>query len=429
MSSRGDPVGTIRRCFVLIALIAATIGGILPTAATAEAKNDAIGAGDLVEISVYGEEGVARVLSGQFRVAGDGTIQYPLVGTVAVGGMTPAEVAQMISASLDGQAPISGMPTIRVAEYAPVFLIGDVQRTGPVPFEPGMTVFRLVLLAGGVPPAPLDQRDPLSADQEISDLELLSFSLAVKRARLQAEVDQADFDGASFLAGLSPEMSRVVQHQVSIFLANQRATESQARAYEAQKSTYDQEIESLKESIALHDDELRLLEDQVATQQDLVNRGLAPQSRLVDLKRQLAVTRRESLEFRTALFQAQQHRLDVEQKLSDARLSSHVLSLEALSDVELNLQRTNNTLSHLKSLAPLPAPAELPEGTFGPAARYTLLRFVDGRPEASVADETTRLQRGDILRVDLVVETGDVTVEATDDTRAAPKAGTTAAVR
>ena len=49
-----------------------------------------IGAGDIVSIAVYGDEG----LSGVFPVAPDGSIAYPILGNVSVGGLTPAEIGE-----------------------------------------------------------------------------------------------------------------------------------------------------------------------------------------------------------------------------------------------------------------------------------------------------------------------------------------------
>ena len=55
-----------------------------------------IGPDDVFDIRVYGE----KDLSDTFRVSSDGTIDYPLLGTIIVNKMTPTEVADLIERGL-----------------------------------------------------------------------------------------------------------------------------------------------------------------------------------------------------------------------------------------------------------------------------------------------------------------------------------------
>jgi polysaccharide biosynthesis/export protein len=118
---------------------------VVSTASATDVMTFPVEAGDQLQVIVSGED----VLSGRFRVESDGSIYYPLLGKLPVAGMNPSEIGQMLGTSLLDAVRIS-QPMVTVAEYAPVFLVGDVIRSGPFQFQPDMTVLQLVLLGGGV---------------------------------------------------------------------------------------------------------------------------------------------------------------------------------------------------------------------------------------------------------------------------------------
>ena len=58
--------------------------------------DESLGPGDLFDVRVFGE----TELSGAYRVGSDGSIDYPLVGRVMVGGKLPDEVAELLTDKL-----------------------------------------------------------------------------------------------------------------------------------------------------------------------------------------------------------------------------------------------------------------------------------------------------------------------------------------
>jgi len=398
-------IRSLSSCFLACVIICGLVlmGGHI--ARSAELAADAIGNGDVLQITVFGEATVAQVLSGRFKVGTDGTITYPILGEVAVAGKAPSDVAQTIVQALGRQVPISGIPTVSVAEYAPVFLIGDVGHTGPIEFQPNMTVFRLVLQAGGLPRPANSVGNRLATARNVAELELQTFDLRAKRARLEAEVRDEPFDGSGLSVEDNEERARIVANQVSIHQANRHALDSQKKGYQAQLGTYDKEIDSLNKSIVLHDEELKLMEEQYATQEKLADRGLTPRSNLLDMQRQLTIARREALDLETALYRAQQNRLDVAQRLADAELGADTKNYQELSTVEYELGVAQLRLEEVRQrLAQLPSGDNSTGGALGLVATYTLTRLnKEGGYVSSPATEDTLLRRGDILRIDLPV--------------------------
>jgi protein involved in polysaccharide export with SLBB domain len=120
--------------------------------ATASAPQDmTLGPGDTFEVMVYEE----KELSGKYRVADDGTINFPLVGPVTVGGKGPTAIASAIEEELKNKQ-ILRKPSVSifVVEYASkrINVVGAVAHPGSLPWTAGMGVVQAISVAGGLTP-------------------------------------------------------------------------------------------------------------------------------------------------------------------------------------------------------------------------------------------------------------------------------------
>lgn len=389
---------TLRRALLRILATTGVAWLAAATAAAAEERGYPVGAGDQLQVFVYGSDNISNALSGRFRVAADGSIYYPLLGKVEVVGKSPTEIAAQLGKSLSPQVPIS-LPTVAIAEFAPVFLTGDVARTGPFQFQPGMTIFQLVLEAGGLPQADISEAARLALFQELSTLKLDAYSLAVRRARLSAEIENAPFETDAF-SDRPSGADDIVPSETSILAVHRRIEDTRRQIAKAQKEGYEQEISFIEKSIALHNQEVALLEEQIGVQEDLTKKGFAAQSGVRDLKRQLSVTRREALEFRTALFRARQNRLAVDQSLAEAESRSDADTAEKLGEVELAIGRNAIALATAQARYTRFGEARgAARNALGRSPQYLLIRVKDGEPRTRVVDGSTALTRGDIVRV------------------------------
>jgi polysaccharide export outer membrane protein len=107
-----------------------------------------IGAGDNLEINVWKEQ-EASVQS--VIVRPDGKITLPLVKEVDVLGLTPAELEKVLVAKLASKI-IQPDVTVVVREIRSkkVYLVGAVNKVGPVPLLSNMTVLQVLAEAGGI---------------------------------------------------------------------------------------------------------------------------------------------------------------------------------------------------------------------------------------------------------------------------------------
>src|SRR5271156_253812 len=108
--------------------------------------NYIIGAQDVLDISVWKEPEVSRVVP----VRPDGKISLPLLNDVQAAGLTPAALASQITESLKKYVTNPQVTVIiTTINSQRVYLLGEVTRPGAFPMIPGMTVLQAVSSGGG----------------------------------------------------------------------------------------------------------------------------------------------------------------------------------------------------------------------------------------------------------------------------------------
>jgi protein involved in polysaccharide export with SLBB domain len=111
------------------------------------APEDRIGVDDTFDVRVYGETD----LSGTFRVATDGTVDYPLAGRLQIAGLRTGEIQQLLVSKLkdkylkDPQVIV----TIKDRNSQKISVLGQVSKPGQVAYYPNMTIVDAIASAGG----------------------------------------------------------------------------------------------------------------------------------------------------------------------------------------------------------------------------------------------------------------------------------------
>lgn len=108
---------------------------------------DRIGIDDVFEVRVYGEP----ELSGPFRVATDGTIDFPLAGRLAVIGLRSGELQRLLVDKLKAGYLQNPQVTVTVKERnsQKIAVFGQVSKPGQVSYYPNMTIVDAIASAGG----------------------------------------------------------------------------------------------------------------------------------------------------------------------------------------------------------------------------------------------------------------------------------------
>jgi polysaccharide biosynthesis/export protein len=145
----------MKAALVLGQLAVLTLGGVGVTLPVAHAQAPVaseyiVGPQDVLAVNVANEP----TLSGKFTVVVDGTVSYPLLGNVKVGGMSLRAVERELTTRLrDGylEKPVVSVALDQFGSQR-VLVIGEVRQAGSYPLS-GPTTLLEILLKAGAPTA------------------------------------------------------------------------------------------------------------------------------------------------------------------------------------------------------------------------------------------------------------------------------------
>lgn len=133
--------------FALSLLVAFFIFSAAPFPAQAEDSTFTLRAGDVLQITVWKEEGMDR----EIVVLPDGTITFPLTGTITLANLTPTEAQDLIKEKLKAAMPDASVSVIVKAPMGhTVNVMGQVAKPGEIIMGRKMTVMQALSQAGGL---------------------------------------------------------------------------------------------------------------------------------------------------------------------------------------------------------------------------------------------------------------------------------------
>ncbi len=193
---------------------------------------------DVIELSVAGIESLKQ----RSPIDVDGNIVLPLAGRMHVEGKTLAEVRnefnrQLTSTSFDKETSEGvktyfiepDQVTIIIAEYRPVYILGDVAKPGEQPFRPGLTVRQAIAVAGGYDLLRFRGENPFVQSAELrAEYDALWIEFADAQSTLgrlvaeltgNAAIDSSGLSGLPVAEDLLDELARSESEQLTIRLA------------------------------------------------------------------------------------------------------------------------------------------------------------------------------------------------------------------
>jgi len=107
-----------------------------------------VGPGDVFEVSVLGEKDLPK----EFRIQPDGTVDFPYVDRLQVGGLEPQQIEELIKSQLvEKKILVQPQVTLVVKQYnsKKISVIGAVQKPGSLPWSEGIKLVDAISLSGG----------------------------------------------------------------------------------------------------------------------------------------------------------------------------------------------------------------------------------------------------------------------------------------
>jgi polysaccharide export outer membrane protein len=150
--------------------------------------------GDRLRVSVVEQPGLDRV----YAVAGDGTIDFPMVGRLQIANMTTEAAADYLEQALEKKYFKDATVTVDVAEFVEgaIMVMGAVGSPGSIPFKGGeiLTLIEAITMSGG-----------LASDADGTAVRILRWKQGggmerqVLTVDVQSMFDELDFKNDQFL--------------------------------------------------------------------------------------------------------------------------------------------------------------------------------------------------------------------------------------
>jgi len=110
------------------------------------ASDYSLGAGDQIQIAVYGEPD----LTIQVKIDKSGMISFPFLSDISVLGLSNKALEKKIADGLRGDYLIDPQVSVSIISYRPFFIHGQVKRPGGYPFQEDLTLDKAIAIAGGL---------------------------------------------------------------------------------------------------------------------------------------------------------------------------------------------------------------------------------------------------------------------------------------
>lgn len=375
--------------------------------------------GDTIEISVAG----IPELRQQTTVQPDGAIALPLVGALAVDGLTPAELRTNVQAQLarkiyrlrgtDGREILTVIQpeevSAAIVAYRPIYVTGDVAKPGEQTFRPEMTVRQALALAGGEEspqarlPKPSRDLSTLKSEYELALIDLAQAKAKIVRVT-------SELNGRSDLAGL--EFSELP-------LPKERLVEiqnSETAILEARMADYQRERDFLKAAVDQSDDRISVVEKQQAEEEDgsradtvelrrlldLLSKGQETNPRITDARRALLLSSTRALQVNVELLELKRQKNESVRNAQHFEDDRRVALLKELEDAvsvkavaRIKIQALESDIRWLSGALPLNGGEE--------NTQRTIQVVRQGYPNSSksIVDDDFVLMPGDVIDVSL----------------------------
>lgn len=347
-------------------------------------------------------------LGGEFVVTQDGALVLPVVGSVLVGELDPADLASEIARRLQSTMGLASAPvtTLEIVEYPPIYVVGDVESPGEYRFRTGLTALQALALGGGVHRADAEKNseEQIRLAGELRATVADSIRAKVRISRLEAEMaGDAEFSARGDSAGGYDEaIADVVAQERILFLARANELERQTKSLSDLRELYGAEIDVLQQKVKASDESVKSAEDEMAAVSVLVDKGIAAASRKSDVQRALARYRADRLDQITAIMRARQGVAEATRNIEGLRDRHQTEVAAELQQERAKLEQLllKEDVSRKMLFEALGSAGESDLAADRPPI-FTIVRRRGGEPHESPALETTTLEPGDVVKVKL----------------------------
>lgn len=391
---------------VSIALVVALLAGSAQADDALIAPSDVLGLRVTDWLPVEGELREWAAITGTYTVGADGRATFPHIGEIEVAGQTPDDVGAAIGEALKQQFALPDRPnaSISIDERRPVLVGGAVERPGEVSYVADMTARHAVALAGGVLQSSDDASSvlvqSLTAEAQVRILTDQEAAGVIRIARLRAELEGAAKLPADVVPqGRGPTVAALVADAERLLTLRRDGLEGERALLDSRIVLLEQEIAALTAKQTSLERQKQLAGDQKSVTEDLAERGLAANARLLDAERSLVSIETQVLDVSTALLEARQALEEAKAEMAQLTKDRETEIFTELQAAEIELAEVRERLALQRSVAGFLA-ASLGGETMAGAAPLVVTVYRGGAEVAGDGLDTV-LAPGDLVEVTL----------------------------
>jgi polysaccharide export outer membrane protein len=300
---------------------------------------------------------------------------------------------------------------IRVAQYRPVYVSGDVAKPGELTFRPGMTVRQVIALGGGIGTARSTGGDSMLVTVDLrAQYQSIAAETAVERtraARIEAELGMKSPPLHGLLSDLQlPEsvLTQIATNETEQLRVRQSELDRESEHLGRLIHQLEARIEILKRQLNQEIEGIEIDNADWERLRALFDKGMVPAARLSDARRSVLLSATRKLQTDAEVMQVERLREEVRRKLEKLRE-------ERRSELLADLQQTKARATGLEAKLIAARDKLALVGDMSPMLRdsnkkveIAIFRTTTGSEERLSAEAGTVLAPGDVVLITLPVE-------------------------
>lgn len=391
-----------RLAWFFVVLIAIVLNAGASHSQSVEPQPYRLAPGDRISLVVIGQ----AELSGALSVDNNGEILVPLIGSVKVSGDTLAECQAKILSGLSQGFLREPSIFVSIAEARPVHVLGDVRNPGTFAYRFGSIVKSAIASAGGIGiglKTDTGLAEYLAADERVRVLQATKDRSLLRKSRIEAQLaGKREFAVPSEVSADADLKSAIAEEKQLLDMAVE-SLETQRKLLEDQRPLMAAESKALSGQIAAQEQQIDLLKTEVRAISSLKNKGLARSNSLLELG--LSLSTKESDLWKLA---AERSRLqlvmnDLNSRIAQVDQNFRSQLLIELGAVQKTLFETDIALP--SAIVQRANRQKIIGRAFDKAPVYQIkiTRVGTKEVETFAATETTRLEPGDIVEIEIAL--------------------------
>lgn len=348
-------------------------------------------------------------VSGDYTIGTSGTVSLPFIGELPASGKTTADIGTEIGKKMQQLFGLTDRPSasVEISQYRPVFTSGAVQNPGAFPYAPGMTVLKVLSVAGGLKRADSGQqfsRNMIQAQGDSSVLISERNRLLVRRARILAEINQKPTIELTDTLKRIPDVKQLIDSETALMNSDRTNLKVRLSSLADLKTLLTTQIEALGKKAETQSRQLAMVQEDRDKINNLSEQGLALSSRRLSAEQQVSDLQSGLLDIETNTLKAKQDLNKAQQDETttkndwDAQLAQQIQDTEAqLEENALKLSTSQSLMAD--SLLQSAESAVTKDGGSSANIIYSIVRDKDGKPTEIAATENTTVLPGDVVKV------------------------------